>query len=129
MTVKEADEMRREIVKSARKVNIDSFNLLRWGTTDAESDTYTVPAKFVRELAESRMRLKEVIDKYDMAITKEKDMAHAARNRQRVTDEEMGFRPPCLTVPNETARDWEHDMCGREVQSATRPSWATDYNY
>lgn len=125
----ELDELRREIVKAARKVNTDAFNLLRWGITDAETDTYTVPAKFVRELAESRMKLKEIIDKYDMARTREKDIAHAAKRRQRVLDEEMGFREPCLTIPDDSARGWEHDMCGNAVHSAPRPSWATDYNY
>lgn len=125
----ELDELRREIVKAARKVNIDAFNLLRWGATDAEADTYVVPTKFVLALGESRAELKSLLDKYDLEIDKARLMPSVRKRQQRALDEEMGFRPPCLTVPNETARDWEHDMCGREVQSATRPSWATDYNY
>lgn len=111
------DELRTAVIAAARKADGAAFDLLRFGTTEAEADTYTVPAEYVRKLSESRMKLHEAIDKLDIERDKEKLRPIVSRYEQRVLDEQLGLREPRLTIPlaDDYEIDWDFDMTGRPV--------------
>ena len=121
---KTLDELSADVIEAARHLNEAAFTLRRWGNIDSATDSFRAEMKHIDRLEESRMRLKRAIDKLDLEVDRQELLRHAEKAERRKADEELGFRPPCLTIYDDSARDWGCDTFGKPVYS---PRHGYDY--
>ena len=114
-TTKTIEQLKDDIISAAQEVNLAAFSLLRWG--DVEAGNFRVDMKHVDNLEKSRMKLKRAIDKLDLETDRIELLKTREKTERRKLDEELGFKPRCLTLPNDSASGWDFDMFGRPVYS------------